>query len=218
MYGVDMTKPGAQAYYDSVSSPCSPRGASTSSRSTTSPRLSTTTSRNRGDAHARSTRPAGRWSSACRRARPPWTRAPCRGPREYVADQRRFLGRMALPASSSRGCDNWAPYRARAGAWPDADMLPLGAARIGPRRSQLHARRAAHADDPLVDRALAPDHGRRPARARRCTGPADQRRGLAVNQHSRDNRQLFNRDGRYAWAADVPDPTISTWRSSTRAT
>ncbi len=73
--------------------------------------------------------------------------------------------------------ENWTPYRGP-GSWPDADMLPLGRLALGKREHQVHARRTAHVDDPVVDRTLAAHHGRRPALSRCAdTGPADQSRG-----------------------------------------
>ncbi|MFT3781381.1 MAG: Melibiase subfamily [Nibricoccus sp.] len=98
----------------------------------------------------------------------------------------------------------WNAHR-KPGAWPDADMLPLGTLVMGSRttrftldeqytlmtlwsiaRSPLMHGGDMTKTDPITLSLLTNDEV------------------LAVNQHSNDNRQLFNRDGLIAWTAKDP--------------
>jgi len=96
---------------------------------------------------------------------------------------------------------NWAPHL-RAGAWPDADMLPLGLLALGQRRTRFTPDEQrtmmslwAIARSPLIMggdlRALDA------ATLALLTNDAM----LAVNQHSRGNRQLYRTDRHIAWTA-----------------
>jgi alpha-galactosidase len=101
----------------------------------------------------------------------------------------------------------WNPHRL-AGAWPDADMLPLGTLVMGSRTSRFTADEQrtmmtlwSIARSPLM-------HGgdltkTDPATLALLTN-ADV---LAVNQESINNRPLFERDELVAWTADVPGST-----------
>jgi hypothetical protein len=100
---------------------------------------------------------------------------------------------------------DWTPHR-RSGAWPDADMLPLGTIEFGrqthftrdeqftlmtlwsiARSPLMHGGDMTHTDDFTLS-LLTNDEV------------------LAVNQRSAHNRQLFRTaDGLIAWVADVPD-------------
>jgi hypothetical protein len=100
---------------------------------------------------------------------------------------------------------DWTPYRAT-GAWPDADMLPLGLIQFG-RTTRFTADEQrtmmtlwSIARSPLI---LGADMTRldEPTLALLTADEV-----LAVNQHSSDNRQLFRTDeGHIAWIAKVPD-------------
>ena len=99
--------------------------------------------------------------------------------------------------------DRWTPYR-QPGAWPDADMLPLGVVefkrrtRFTPDEQTLCLTLWCIARAPLIfggDLTQLDD---------RTRGLLTNREVLAVNQASANNRQLFNRDGLIAWGADVP--------------
>ena len=106
--------------------------------------------------------------------------------------------------------DDWTPNRG-AGHFPDADMLPLGAVRQVPgmaggawtrftKDEQLTMMSLwAMARSPLM---MGGDMTKNDEwTLSLLTNP----QVLAVNQNSRRNRQLFNRDGLIAWIADVPD-------------
>jgi alpha-galactosidase len=100
---------------------------------------------------------------------------------------------------------NWNGHRLP-GAWPDADMLPLGVINLGERLTRFTPDEQrtmmtlwSIARSPLM-------HGGDMTK----TDPATlalltNDEVLAVNQHSRNNRELFERDDMIAWTADVPD-------------
>jgi len=99
---------------------------------------------------------------------------------------------------------DWTPYR-RAGAWPDADMLPLGRVEFG---RQTHFSRDEQftlmtlwsiARSPLIlgaDMTKLDDF---------TFSLLTNDEVLAVNQHSENSRQLFRTaDSLIAWVADIP--------------
>ena len=99
--------------------------------------------------------------------------------------------------------DKWTRHRA-AGAWPDADMLPFGLVEFGrPTRFTQDEQTTCMtlwciARSPLI---FGGDLTRLDAFTRQLlTNPEV----LAVNQHSENNRQLSNRDDLIVWTADVP--------------
>lgn len=101
----------------------------------------------------------------------------------------------------------WNPHR-QTGAWPDADMLPLGTLVMGSRTSRFTADEQrtmmtlwSIARSPLM-------HGGDLTK----TDPATlalltNAEVLAVNQDSINNRPVFTRDELVAWTADVPGST-----------
>jgi hypothetical protein len=103
----------------------------------------------------------------------------------------------------------WQPY-ARPGAWPDADMLPLGhigirAERGNPRMSLLTADEQrtlmtlwSIARSPLMFGGNLPDNDAF------TLSLLTNDEVLAVNQTVRSSRQLFARGDQVAWVADVP--------------
>jgi alpha-galactosidase len=99
--------------------------------------------------------------------------------------------------------EKWNPHRAE-GAWPDADMLPLGA--LGQRQTRFTRDEQltmmslwAIARSPLM-------HGGDMTRSDEFTlSLLTNDEVLAVNQRSTNNRPLFNRDELIGWTADVPE-------------
>lgn len=99
----------------------------------------------------------------------------------------------------------WNPHRIP-GAWPDADMLPLGVLNLGTRSSRFTPDEQrtmmtlwSIARSPLM-------HGGDMTRTDDATlALLTNDEVLAVNQHSTNNRPLFNRDQLIAWIADVPN-------------
>jgi alpha-galactosidase len=100
---------------------------------------------------------------------------------------------------------DWTPHRVT-GAWPDADMLPLGKIKFGkptgftPDEQYTLMTLWSIARSPLM-------HGGDMTRTDDLTlSLLTNDEVLAVNQHSGNNRQLFRTgDGLIAWIADEPD-------------
>jgi hypothetical protein len=103
--------------------------------------------------------------------------------------------------------ENWNPYRV-AGAWPDADMLPLGVLDLGRRSTQFtpDEQRVVMtlwciARSPLM-------FGGDMTRMDEFTlSLLTNDEVLAVDQYSSANRPVFDRKGLIAWRADVPGST-----------
>lgn len=111
----------------------------------------------------------------------------------------------ALKAQFAR-LDAWTPHRGR-GHWPDADMLPLGAVRQGQSGAWTRFTKDeqftlmslwAIARSPLI---LG---GHLPKNDAFTESLITNEEVLAVNQRSENNRQLFRRGDTVAWIADVP--------------
>jgi hypothetical protein len=99
---------------------------------------------------------------------------------------------------------DWTPHR-RAGAWPDADMLPLGTIEFG--RKTKFTRDEQFTLMTLWSIARSPlMHGGDMTKTDDFTlSLLTNDEVLAVNQRSENNRQLFRTpDGLVAWVADVP--------------
>ena len=99
---------------------------------------------------------------------------------------------------------NWNPHR-RPGAWPDADMLPLGRLALGERTTRFTPDEQytvmtlwSIARSPLM-------YGGDLTKTDAFTlALLTNDEVLAVNQRSEDNSPLFSRDDLVAWVADVP--------------
>ncbi|MEY4488823.1 MAG: hypothetical protein RIQ79_1331 [Verrucomicrobiota bacterium] len=106
--------------------------------------------------------------------------------------------------SQFKRLDDWTPYRIP-GAYPDADMLPLGRVKFGrptrftPDEQYTLMTLWSIARSPLM-------HGGDMTKTDDFTlSLLTNDEVLAVNQHSENNRQLFRTaDGFVAWTADVP--------------
>lgn len=100
--------------------------------------------------------------------------------------------------------NNWNTHR-RPGAWPDADMLPLGVLELG-KRSTRFTPDEQYTVMSLWSIARSPlMHGGDMTKTDDFTlSLLTNDEVLAVNQHSANNRQLFAHDELVAWIADVP--------------
>jgi hypothetical protein len=99
----------------------------------------------------------------------------------------------------------WAPH-VGPGHWPDADMLPLGVLDCGKRSSRFtpDEQRTAMTLWAIVRSPLM--HGGDLTKTDAPTlSLLTNREVLEVNQRSSQNRELFSRDGTVAWLAAVPD-------------
>jgi alpha-galactosidase len=201
MYGVDMTKPGAQAYYDSIFALYAEWGVDFIKMDDMSRPY---------DAHAAEIEAAHH--AIARAGRPmllslspgetPLVRA--EHVREYaqmwrISDD--FWDEWAMLEAQFVRLENWSPWR-RPGAWPDADMLPLGRLALGDRDTRFTPAEQktvmtlwAIARSPLI---MGGD-------LRHLDAPTlallTNREVLAVNQASTDNQPHFVMDGTRVWTA-----------------
>jgi len=201
MYGVDMTRPGAQAYYDSIFALYAEWGVDFIKMDDMSRPY---------DAHAAEIEAAHH--AIARAGRPmllslspgetPVVRA--EHVREYaqmwrISDD--FWDEWAMLEAQFVRLENWNPWR-RPGAWPDADMLPLGRLALGDRDTRFTPAEQktvmtlwAIARSPLI---MGGD-------LRHLDAPTlallTNREVLAVNQASTDNQPHFVMDGTRVWTA-----------------
>ncbi|PIM51762.1 alpha-galactosidase [Roseateles chitinivorans] len=205
MYGVDMRKPGAQAYYDSVFALYASWGVDFIKMDDMSRPY---------DAHAAEIEAAHR--AIVRTKRPmvlslsPGETPVIRGDhvRQYaqmwrISDD--FWDDWKMLEAQFTRLENWNPWR-RPGAWPDPDMLPLGRLALGERDTKFTADEQrtlmtlwAITRSPLI---MGGDlrHLDEPTLAL-LTNPEV----LAVDQASSDNRPHFVEDGVRIWSARPAD-------------
>jgi hypothetical protein len=100
--------------------------------------------------------------------------------------------------------ERWNPHRLP-GAWPDADMLPLGVLALG-KRSTNFTRDEQRVVMTLWSIARAPlmFGGDMVKMDEYTLSLLTNDEVLAVDQHSLNNRPLYDRAGLVAWTADVP--------------
>ncbi|HEY2070143.1 MAG TPA: glycoside hydrolase family 27 protein [Rhizomicrobium sp.] len=205
MYGIDMTKPGAQAYYDSVARLYASWGVDFLKADDMSrPYL-----RNVPEIHA-----LRRAIDTCGRPMilslsPGETPLAAAGDVAQNANMWRisddFWDTWPLLVEQFARLRNWARYR-RSGAWPDADMLPLGTLEMGKRQTRLTPDEQRTlmtlwciARSPLIMGGDLRKLG--DVTASLLTNDAV----LAVNQHSSGNAELFDAEDFAAWRADAPE-------------
>ncbi len=205
MYGVDMTKPGAQAYYDSVFALYAGWGVDFVKMDDMSRPY---------DAHAPEIEAAHKAIVAIGRpmllSLSPGETPVVRGGhvREFaqmwrISDD--FWDDWAMLEAQFTRLENWNPWR-RPGAWPDADMLPLGRLALGQRDTKFTTDEQrtlmtlwSIARSPLI---MGGD-------LRHLDAPTlallTNRAVLGVNQASTDNRPHFVADGTRIWSARPED-------------
>lgn len=201
MYGVDMGKPGAQAYYDSIFALYASWGVDFIKMDDMSRPY---------DAHAPEIEAA---ALAIRNSGRPMVLSLSPGETPLLrgahVQQHAQMWRISddfwddwamLEAQFTR-LENWNPWR-RPGAWPDADMLPLGRLALGDRDSNFTPNEAqtlmtlwAIARSPLI---MGGDLRHLDAATLALLTNRDV---LAVNQHSSDNQPHFELDGTRIWSA-----------------
>ena len=201
MYGVDMRKAGAQAYYDSVFRLFASWGVDFVKMDDMSRPY---------DAHAPEIEAAHKAILATGRpivlslspGETPVARA------EHVRRNAQmwrisddFWDEWPLLEAQFTRLENWNPHR-RPGGWPDADMLPLGRLALGQRDTKFTPAEQrtvmtlwSIARSPLI---MGGDlrHLDAPTLALLANPEV-----IAVNQHSSDNQPLFIEDGMRIWAA-----------------
>ena len=208
MYGIDMSKPGAQAYYDSVIG----LWASWDVDFIKADDMSRPYLRNEPEIHAlrraidRSHRPIVLSLS------PGETPLAAAADVAQVANMWRisddFWDTWPLLLEQFDRLRNWSA-RARPGNWPDADMLPLGTLELGQRQTRFSPDEQrtvmtlwSIARSPLIvgaDLAALDDF---------TLALLTNDEILAVNQASRDNREVYRRDDLAVWQATSPHGDI----------
>nr|WP_310101256.1 glycoside hydrolase family 27 protein [Sphingomonas sp. BE138] len=205
MYGVDMTKPGAQAYYNSIFRLYADWGVDFVKMDDMSRPY---------DAHAPEIEAAHEAIVSSGRAitlsLSPGETPVIRGDhvRRYaqmwrISDD--FWDEWSMLEAQFTRLENWNPWR-RAGAWPDADMLPLGRLALGKRDTKFTPDEQrtlmtlwSIARSPLI---MGGD-------LRHLDAPTlallTNREVLKVNQASTDNRPHFVEDGTRIWSARPED-------------
>jgi hypothetical protein len=211
MYGVDMSKPGAQDYYDSIAALYSSWGvdfikADDMSRPYDLRRLEVVA-----------------LSEAIRKTGRPIVLSLSPGPAPVLQagdlEQHAQMWRISddfwdswpLLKKQFDYTRDWAPYIGKDGTWPDADMLPFGKLRV------------ASADNGPQETKFTPDEqqtvmtlwsifrsplivgGDLPSSDAKTFALLTNQDVLAINQHSKNNRQVLERDDIRAWTAEADD-------------
>ena len=200
-YGVDMSKPGAQAYYDSVFALL----AQWQVDFVKVDDIARPYHRNKPEIEAvrraidASGRPMVLSLSPGETALDAADHVAAHANMWRISDD--FWDEWPLLLSQFTRLANWAPHLGP-GAWPDADMLPLGLLSLGERRTRFTPDEQrtmmtlwAIARSPLImggDLRALDD-----ATLAMLTNPAV----IAVDQHSRDGRQLYRTERHVAWTA-----------------
>jgi alpha-galactosidase len=204
MYGIDMSKPGAQAYYDSLLKLYASWGVDFIKADD----MSRPYVRNEPEIHAlrRSIDRCGRPMLL--------SLSPGETPLTAAADVAQnanmwrisddFWDTWPLLKQQFERLKNWSAHRG-AGNWPDADMLPLGVLEMGRRKTRLSAAEQVTlmtlwsiARSPLImggDLTKLDDF---------TYSLLINDEVLAVNQASADNREAFRDEGLAVWLANAP--------------
>ena len=208
MYGVDMTRPGAQAYYDSVFALLAQWSVDFVKVDDLSRPY---------DAHAAEIEGIARAIRRCGRpmilSMSPGETPLMRGDHARrhaqmwrISDD--FWDEWAQLEAQFTRLENWSPFIGD-GGWPDADMLPLGRLALGERRTRFTSDEQqtvmtlwSIARSPLI---MGGDLRDLDAATRALlTNPEV----IAVNQRSSNNRPHFVADGCRIWSARAPDGDI----------
>ncbi len=209
MYGVDMSKPGAQEYYNSLAELYASWGvdfvkADDMSRPYQSRRLEVV-------ALSKALRESGRPILL--------SLSPGAAPLSEAADLAKqaqmwrisddFWDKWDLLRKQFDYTRDWAPYVGRNNTWPDADMLPFGMLRVndnkrGPEPSKFTA------DEQMtvmtlwsIFRSPLIFGGDLPRNDAATNALITNEEVIAMDQHSRNNRQSYDKNDIRAWTADA---------------
>ena len=219
MYGVDMRRPGAQAYYDGLFRLYADWGVDFVKMDDMSRPY---------DAHAAEIEAAHLAIERCGRPMV-LSLSPGETPVVRAAHVRRhaemwrisddFWDEWPLLEAQFTRLENWNPYMGE-GRWPDADMLPLGRLALGQRDTKFTPDEQrtlmtlwSIARSPLI---MGGDlRHLDPATRALLTNPAV----IAVNQASRDNRPHFVADGTRVWTARAAngDPYVALFNTGAKS-
>ncbi len=203
MYGVDMTKPGAQEYYNSVFDRFAAWGldfvkVDDLSRPYHQPEIEAIRR-----AIDRTGRPIIFSTSPGATPLRAGEHVSMHANMWRISDD--FWDKWSLLFDQFDRLRDWTPFRAP-GHFPDADMLPIGVLQMGKYKTNLKPDEQftlmtlwSIAGSPLIlgaDLTKLDDF---------TLALITNDEVLAVNQNSTNNRELFRRDGFYGWVADAPD-------------
>ncbi len=213
MYGVDMTKPGAQDYYDSLAQLYASWGvdfikADDMSRPYDNRRPEVV---GLSQALRKSGRPI--LLSLSPGAAP----VPAAADLEQQAQMWRisddFWDDWKLLRKQFDYTRDWAPYIGKEGTWPDADMLPFGRLRVNDKSGAKASKFTPDEQKTVMTlwsifRSPLMFGGDLPSNDAATNALITNDEVLGVNQHSRNNRQVIDGDNLRAWVADAPDGKV----------
>jgi alpha-galactosidase len=210
MYGVDMSKPGAQAYYDSIVALYAAWGVDFIKADD----LSRPYALRAPEVHA--------LSSAIRKSGASiiLSLSPGPAPVSEAADLRDnaqmwrisddFWDDWKLLKKQFDFTRDWAPYIGKDDTWPDADMLPLGKLRITDKNGAPQQTRFTSDEQQTVMtlwsmfRSPLIFGGDLPSADSATLALLTNREVLEIDQNSSNNRQILERGNLRAWLADAP--------------
>jgi hypothetical protein len=202
MYGVDMSKPGAQEYYNSVFSQFAAWGLDFVKVDDLSRPYHTAEIEGIRKAIDQTGRPMVFSTSPGATPLADGENVSLNANMWRISDD--FWDQWSLMFDQFARVRDWTPFRG-AGHWPDADMLPIGILLMG--KTRTHFTRDEQytlmtlwsiARSPLM---IGADLTKLDSFTLSLVTNDEV---LAVNQNSSDNHELFHRDGFYAWSASVP--------------
>ncbi|MBO9733250.1 MAG: glycoside hydrolase family 27 protein, partial [Chitinophaga sp.] len=206
MYGVDMSKPGAQAYYDSLMQQLADWGVDFVKVDDLARPYHQAEVEAIRKAIDRTGRPIVLSISPGETPLSAGPHVSTHANMWRISDD--FWDQWPLLLAQFKRLHDWTPYRI-AGAWPDADMLPLGLVEFG--RPTRFTRDEQYTLMTLWSIARSPlIHGGDLTRTDDFTWSLlTNDEVLAVNQRSSGNRQLLRtEDGKVAWVADAGDGAV----------
>jgi alpha-galactosidase len=211
MYGVDMAKPGAQDYYDSIAALYASWGVDFIKADDMS------------RPYALRQPEVAALSAAIRKTGRPMilSLSPGPAPIPEAADLRKnaqmwrisddFWDDWKLLKRQFDFTRDWAPYIGKDGTWPDADMLPIGLLRVTDKQGR--GSRSKFTPDEqqtmmtlwCMFRSPLIFGGDLPSNDASTTALITNREVLTINQHSSLNHQSLERGDIRVWLAEVPD-------------
>lgn len=204
MYGVDMTKPGAQEYYDSLFHRLAEWGVDFVKVDDLSTPYHLPEIEAIRKAIDRCKRPMVFSTSPGATVVSQGAHIASHANMWRISDD--FWDNWSALKEQFERLDHWTPFRGP-GHWPDADMLPIGAVRQDQAKPWTYFTK----DEQFtlmslwsIGRSPLILGGNLPKNDEFTLSLITNDEVLAVNQHSSNNRQLWRRGDKVAWVADVP--------------
>ena len=207
MYGVDMSKPGAQEYYDSIVKLYAGWGVDFIKADD----IATPVHSDEIDALHRAIVKTGRPIVLSLSPGPAdVTKAVVPRPTPTCGASPTISGTTGRPcARTFTLLDRWSPH-VKPGAWPDADMLPLGHIGMRAERGDDRMSRFTHDEQRTlmtlwsIARSPLMFGGDLPGNDDFTLSLLTNDEVLAVDQHGANSHQLFARENQVAWVSDAP--------------